>query len=87
MSQRGLSGKKKEPINIIPESLINDDLLKMMQTNRYKNWDQKLGNDIQQGRHSLDTLSDYVRNMSIVDSTPSDKQELFENIFMRAVYK
>lgn len=71
---------------LVAENLINDNLLKVMKNNRYKNWNQTLGDDISQGKHSLETLSNYVENMPIINRK-SDRQELFENIFTRAVHE
>lgn len=57
-----------------------------MVKNRYASWDSGIGAEIEAGKHSFKSLSDYMLQKGDVDPNTSGHQELFENVMNRYIF-
>ena len=60
-----------------------DGVLAKMLKDRYASWDTGIGAEIEAGKHSFDTLADYMRQKGNPAPNSSGRQELFENVVNR----
>jgi len=65
------------------EKLINDKKLSEYITQRYKNWDNELGQKIHSKDTGLDTLHDIVIKNNLEPQAKSGQQEMLENIISK----
>ncbi|MDR7273220.1 xylose isomerase [Pelomonas saccharophila] len=68
---------------LIAEKMINDGRLKAAVDARYAGWDAPAGQDILQGRRSLDALADQVLQTNTDVAPVSGRQEVLENLVNR----
>jgi len=62
------------------EKLINDNVISQYITDRYKNWEEKLGKVIHSKNTGLDTLHQIVVENDLKPQAKSGQQEMLENI-------
>ncbi len=70
---------------LIASEIRQDGILDKMLAERYASWDQGIGREIEQGRHSLTTLETYMLGKGEAAPNTSGRQELLENILNRYV--
>jgi xylose isomerase len=63
--------------------MINDGRLKGVTDNRYAGWKQELGQNIMNGKSSLEDLSKLVLDKNIEPKHKSGRQEFLENVVNR----
>ncbi len=68
---------------LIAEKMVNDGRLKAAVDSRYAGWDQPAGQDILQGRRTLEQLADQVLAGNTDVAPVSGRQEVFENLVNR----
>ena len=68
---------------LIAEKMVNDGRLKAAVDARYAGWDQPAGQDILQGRRTLEQLADDVLARNTDVAPVSGRQEVFENLVNR----
>ncbi|MBI3349931.1 MAG: xylose isomerase [Burkholderiales bacterium] len=68
---------------LIAEKMVNDGRLKAAVDARYAGWDQPCGQDILQGRRTLEQLADDVLARNTDVAPVSGRQEVFENLVNR----
>ncbi|MFN3302307.1 MAG: xylose isomerase [Roseateles sp.] len=68
---------------LVAEKMINDGRLQQALDARYAGWDTPAGQDILQGRRTLDQLADEVLAKNTDIAPVSGRQEVLENLFNR----
>jgi len=68
---------------LVAEKMITDGRLQQALDARYAGWDTPAGQDILQGRRSLDQLADEVLARNTDIAPVSGRQEVLENLFNR----
>ena len=58
-----------------------------MVKDRYASWDGGIGAEIEAGKHSFKTLERYMLKKGEIEPNKSGRQELFENIVNRYMFK
>jgi xylose isomerase len=68
------------------ERLIKEQTLEQLKQQRYKGWQQPLGQDISEGKHSLASLADKVLTENNEPQPRSGQQERLENLINRYIH-
>ncbi|MCA9149987.1 MAG: xylose isomerase [Planctomycetales bacterium] len=64
----------------IAAAIRADGVLADMVKDRYESWTRGVGQEIEAGQHSLESLEKYVLGKSEIEPNKSGRQELFENL-------
>jgi xylose isomerase len=70
----------------IAAAIREDGTLEKMVKDRYASWDSGIGAEIQAGKHSFKSLSEYMLQKGDVTPNTSGQQELYENVLNRFVF-
>lgn len=67
-------------------AMLDNDFLSNAKDERYKNWNDDLGNSLMQGKHSLESVAKLVETEQLSPKHVSGQQELLENKVNRVIY-
>ena len=70
----------------IAAAIRTDGELARLLTERYSSWDSGIGADIEQGKHNLKTLENYMLEKGEIQPNTSGRQEMLENLINRFIY-
>ncbi|MCX8643173.1 xylose isomerase [Gilliamella sp. B3791] len=66
--------------------MLESQILNQCVTNRYAGWDKQLGNDILQGKMSLQQIAEYSLKHKLQPKTRSGEQEKLENLVNKFIF-
>ncbi len=73
-------------LKIAAEIRADGELAKMVE-DRYSSWDSGIGKEIETGKHDFKSLEKYMLKKGEISPNASGRQELFENIVNRYMFK